>query len=121
MSTQTLAQKFDALAEAGILDIDLPQAVTDNLRPSLRPYQIEALQRFLYYVCDYRQRQHGGPRAMGAARAGKGVARRTMIREFCQKESPVRSVGAADAAMVAARAEAGKGCGGCPPAFRSRL
>jgi Uncharacterized protein conserved in bacteria len=58
VSAQTLAQKFDALAEAGILDIDLPQAVTDNLRPSLRPYQIDALQRFLYYVGDYKQRQN---------------------------------------------------------------
>jgi type III restriction enzyme len=58
VSTQTLAQKFDALAEAGILDIDLPQAVTDNLRSALRPYQVDALQRFLYYVGDYRQRQH---------------------------------------------------------------
>lgn len=58
MSTQTLAQKFDALAEAGILEIDVPQALTDNLRPSLRPYQVDALQRFLYYVGDYKQRQH---------------------------------------------------------------
>lgn len=58
MSTQTLAQKFDALAEAGILDLDLPLAVTDNLRPSLRPYQVDALQRFLYYVGDYKQRQN---------------------------------------------------------------
>lgn len=58
MSSQTLAQKFDALAEAGILDRDLPQAVTDNLRPSLRPYQVDALQRFLYYIGEYKQRQH---------------------------------------------------------------
>ena len=57
MSSQTLAQKFDALAEAGILDIELPQAVTDNLGPSLRPYQIDALQRFLYYIDGYKQRQ----------------------------------------------------------------
>lgn len=57
MSGQTLGQKFDALAEAGVLEIDVPQAVTDNLRATLRPYQVDALQRFLYYLGDYRQRQ----------------------------------------------------------------
>jgi hypothetical protein len=39
--TQTLAQKFDALAEAGVLTAPIPACIIDNLAVSiaLRPYQ----------------------------------------------------------------------------------
>lgn len=56
--TQTLAQKFDALAELVELNKAIPPAITENLAPgiTLRPYQIKALERFLYFSEDYRQR-----------------------------------------------------------------
>jgi type III restriction enzyme len=56
--TQTLAQKFDALAELGALNKAIPPAITENLAPgiTLRPYQIKALERFLYFSENYPQR-----------------------------------------------------------------
>lgn len=56
--TQTLAQKFDALAELGALNKAIPSVITENLAPgiALRPYQIKALERFLYFSEDFRQR-----------------------------------------------------------------
>jgi len=49
---QTLAQEYDSLSKRGILNnIDIPTTITTNLsrRINLRPYQIEALKRWLYY------------------------------------------------------------------------
>ncbi len=57
MSTQTLAQELDALERFGQLNAEIPLAVTDNLAPILRPYQVAALQRFLFYM-ESQQRQH---------------------------------------------------------------
>jgi len=56
--TQTLAQKFDALAELGALNKAIPPAITENLASgiTLRPYQIKALERFLYFSENYPQR-----------------------------------------------------------------
>jgi len=50
--TQSLAQKLDALAEQDILATDLPSAITDNLAPRivLRPYQVRAMERWLFYM-----------------------------------------------------------------------
>lgn len=58
MKGQSLAQKLDALAEFGQLQRSIPEQVTENLSAAivLRPYQIEALQRFLFYA-DWTQRQ----------------------------------------------------------------
>lgn len=53
----TLAQELDALERFGQLNTDIPQEITDNLGPALRPYQIAAVQRFLFYM-DWQQRQH---------------------------------------------------------------
>lgn len=56
--TQSLAQKFDALAELGALNKDVSSEIIENLAPGieLRPYQIRALERFLYYIEDYADR-----------------------------------------------------------------
>lgn len=57
MSTQTLAQELDALERFGRLSAEIPLTIIDNLGPTLRPYQVAALQRFLFYM-DWQQRQH---------------------------------------------------------------
>lgn len=56
--TQTLAQEFDALAKYGALSVDLPDDMTGNLAPkiTLRPYQVSALQRWLFYIDKYQGR-----------------------------------------------------------------
>jgi type III restriction enzyme len=58
--TQTLAQKFDALAEAGVLTAPIPACIIDNLAVSiaLRPYQERALERLIYYMEKYPIRQN---------------------------------------------------------------
>lgn len=55
MPDQTLHQKFNALEEFGMLKRDIPDDVTRNLNPSfaLRPYQINALARFFFYMNDF--------------------------------------------------------------------
>ena len=53
MSSTTLAQKYNVLVEEELIDIDsVPTFVSDNLHPRviLRPYQEEALSRFVYYM-----------------------------------------------------------------------
>lgn len=57
MNGQSLAQKLDALAEFGQLDLAIPETVTSNiaLTIALRPYQETALSRFLFYL-DWNQR-----------------------------------------------------------------
>lgn len=57
MSTQTLAQELDALERFGQLNAEIPQDVSDSLGPTLRPYQVAALRRFLFYM-EWQQRQH---------------------------------------------------------------
>jgi len=56
--TQTLAQEFDALAKYGQLALDLPNDMTGNLAAqiTLRPYQVTALQRWLFYIDKYQAR-----------------------------------------------------------------
>ena len=58
MTEQTLAQKLDAMAEFGQLDLPIPPAITDNLARviNLRPYQDTAIQRFLFYM-EWNQRR----------------------------------------------------------------
>ena len=53
--SQSLSQEFDTLFKFGILKDDLPNAITGNLseRIKLRPYQIKALKRWLYYIDEY--------------------------------------------------------------------
>ena len=53
--TQSLAQEFDALAKYGALKVDIPDDITGNLAPqiALRPYQVTALERWLFYIDKY--------------------------------------------------------------------
>ena len=53
--TQILADEFDVLSKNGFLPVELPVHITENLadRIVLRPYQVKALQRWLYYVDQY--------------------------------------------------------------------
>ena len=58
MNGQTLSAEFDALAKYGALKTDIPDDITNNLAPSiaLRPYQVTALERFLFYIEKYEGR-----------------------------------------------------------------
>ena len=46
-----LYEKYNTLSEFGAIDKNLPRYLIDNLRPrfALRPYQIEAFSRFIYF------------------------------------------------------------------------
>ena len=56
--TQSLAQEFDALAKYGALKADIPDDITGNLASQivLRPYQVTALERWLFYIDKYEGR-----------------------------------------------------------------
>nr|WP_298058359.1 DEAD/DEAH box helicase family protein [uncultured Halomonas sp.] len=56
--TQSLAQEFNALTKYGALKTDIPDDVTSNLAPKiiLRPYQVTALERWLFYIDKYEGR-----------------------------------------------------------------
>ncbi|WP_173935081.1 DEAD/DEAH box helicase family protein [Chelativorans sp. Marseille-P2723] len=56
--TQTLNDKLGAAADMGLLKKDIPDHITGNLAPkiALRPYQVTALERFLFFVEDYPQK-----------------------------------------------------------------
>ncbi|MCY4223414.1 MAG: DEAD/DEAH box helicase family protein, partial [Bacteroidetes bacterium] len=53
--SQSLSQEFDTLSKFGILKDYLPIEVTCNLSKQikLRPYQVQALNRWLYYIDEY--------------------------------------------------------------------
>ncbi|MYK20601.1 type III deoxyribonuclease, partial [Candidatus Poribacteria bacterium] len=54
----SLLEKFDAFSEEDLLKVDMPPEITGNLstRIKLRPYQIEALERWFYYISKYKKR-----------------------------------------------------------------
>lgn len=56
--TQSLSQEFDALAKYGALKSDIPDDITGNLATQivLRPYQVTALERWLFYIDNYEAR-----------------------------------------------------------------
>lgn len=56
--TQTLNDKLGAAADMGLLKKTIPDHITGNLAPkiALRPYQLTALERFLFYIEDYPQK-----------------------------------------------------------------
>ena len=56
--TNSLAQEFDALAKYGALKADIPADITANLAPqiAMRPYQVTALERWLFYIDKYEAR-----------------------------------------------------------------
>lgn len=47
-----LYETYDVLAKNNIIQTDIPNYITDNLKYPLRPYQKEALERYLYYKDD---------------------------------------------------------------------
>lgn len=55
---QTLNDKLKAAAELGLLKKEIPEDIIGSLAPQieLRPYQLKALERFLYYIEDFPQR-----------------------------------------------------------------
>ena len=57
MMTQSLAQEFDTLVKYDRLTVAIPEDLTNNLASNieLRPYQIEAFKRFLFYIDSFQQ------------------------------------------------------------------
>lgn len=55
---QTLSEQLNSVVELGFLSKDVPDHITDNLalHISLRPYQVAALERYLFYIEDYKIR-----------------------------------------------------------------
>ena len=49
---QSLLEKFNAFSKEDFFRADMPTGITDNLaaRIKLRPYQIEARERWFYYI-----------------------------------------------------------------------
>jgi len=47
----TLKETYDVLSDRGIIDLDIPDHINNNLNPAfeLREYQKEAIRRFIYY------------------------------------------------------------------------
>ncbi|MGB0848641.1 MAG: DEAD/DEAH box helicase family protein [Thiolinea sp.] len=56
--SQALNEKLNAAVELGLLKKDIPDYINGNLAVNikLRPYQVTALERFLYYIEDFPQR-----------------------------------------------------------------
>jgi Uncharacterized protein conserved in bacteria len=56
--SQTLNDKLNGAVELGLLKKEIPDHIVENLAPkiALRPYQITALERFLYFVEDFPQK-----------------------------------------------------------------
>jgi len=51
-NNQRLNQEYDVLSKMGYIKKDIPKYIEDNLNPKfkLRPYQIEAIVRFIHYI-----------------------------------------------------------------------
>lgn len=60
MKKQSLSQEFDAAANLGMFSKEIPHDVTKNLAPAitLRPYQLTAMERFLFFMENYPDRPH---------------------------------------------------------------
>jgi len=56
--SQTLNDKLNGAVELGLLKKDIPDHITGNIAGNitLRPYQVTALERWLYYIEDFPQR-----------------------------------------------------------------
>ncbi len=52
MLKRKLSDEYDALSKYGVIKKNLPEYITNNLNPKfiLRPYQIEAIARFIHYI-----------------------------------------------------------------------
>ncbi|MCE0761007.1 DEAD/DEAH box helicase family protein [Marinobacter sp. G11] len=56
--SQTLNDKLNGAADLGLLEKPIPDCISNNLASSitLRPYQVTALERYLYYIEDFPHR-----------------------------------------------------------------
>lgn len=54
----TLHEKFDTLIEADIIGLEVPKYIEENTNQNFefRPYQVEALSRFIYYIDQFNKR-----------------------------------------------------------------
>lgn len=53
-----LYEEFEgSIAQGRLKEYEIPNYIINNLRHSLRPYQVEAIKRFLYYEKEYPQKQ----------------------------------------------------------------
>jgi len=87
--SQSLSQEFDTLSKFGILKkYDIPVEVINNLsdRIKLRPYQIEALKRWIYYMDEY-DRRPSKPHLLFhmATGSGKTVLMATLILDLYRR------------------------------------
>jgi len=53
-----LYKKFNDYVEDEIIGLEIPEFIQENVNPNfeLRPYQVEALSRFFYYMEKYKKR-----------------------------------------------------------------
>lgn len=52
----TLYETFNVLVENELIDLEVPKLISENVSQDLRPYQIEALSRFEYYMTSFKKR-----------------------------------------------------------------
>lgn len=85
---QTLNDKLNGAVELGLLKKDIPDHITGNIggKIALRPYQITALERWLYYIEDFPQRP-ANPHLLFhmATGSGKTVLMATLILDLYQR------------------------------------
>ncbi len=55
---QSLSNKFSTLIEAEVIELEIPSHISTNINPAfeIRPYQIEAFARFVYFTEGYKKR-----------------------------------------------------------------
>lgn len=55
---QSLSNKFSTLIEAEVIELEVPAYISNNINPAfeIRPYQIEAFARFVYFTEGYKKR-----------------------------------------------------------------
>ena len=44
-----LYKQFDILKKMGMFNVDVPNFIQDNLKFTIRPYQTEAFQRYIFF------------------------------------------------------------------------
>lgn len=86
----TLAQDYDSLSHRGAFNnIDVPDTITGNLakRIDLRPYQIEALKRWLYYCNSDPEANSSNPHLLFhmATGSGKTILMAALILDLYQR------------------------------------
>ncbi len=87
--TQSLAAEYDSLSKHGALKVDLPDSITNNLaeRIQLRPYQIEALKRWIFYITPNSKTDISNPHLLFhmATGSGKTILMAALILDLYQR------------------------------------